>query len=115
MTSNTVIQFPGVKVRNRLPETDEELQLAIKNNKAILCDEIVSSTFGALGAELTIQGYPMDDEEYFRDFISVGELLRAFLYKGAGIEHPLQVYLDQIRGELKIAFQTTMYEDDFED
>jgi hypothetical protein len=67
----------------------------------MLVDEVVNSLFNNMGSKLFFQGFPIDDPEFFQDYVLVGEMLRALLYSSVDVEHPFyQVILDN-REKLK--------------
>jgi len=103
--SDNVIKFPKEKISNdrtpHLPQTDEELFKSITINRMMLVDEVVNSLFNNMGSKLFFQGFPIDDPEFFQDYVLVGEMLRALLYSSVDVEHPFyQVILDN-REKLK--------------
>jgi hypothetical protein len=67
----------------------------------MLVDEVVNTMFNKMGSQLFFQGFPIDDQEFFQDYVLVGEMLRALLYNSVDVDHPLyQVLLDN-RDKLK--------------
>ena len=102
--SNNVIKFPKESIRDKtpdLPKNEEELFKAITVNRMMLVDEVVNSLFNNMGTKLYFQGFPIDDKQFFQDYVLVGEMLRALLYNSVDVEHPLyQVLLDN-RDKLK--------------
>jgi hypothetical protein len=103
--SDNVIKFPKEKISNdrtpHLPQTDEELFKSITINRMMLVDEVVNSLFNNMGSKLFFQGFPIDDPEFFQDYVLVGEMLRSLLYSSVDVEHPFyQVILDN-REKLK--------------
>ena len=103
MTDN-VIKFPKENMREKtpdLPKTEDELFKAITINRMMLVDEVVNTLFNNMGTKLYFQGFPVDDKEFFQDYVLVGEMLRAVLYNSVEVDHPLyQVLLDN-RDKLK--------------
>ena len=102
--SNNVIKFPKESIRDKtpdLPKNEEELFKAITVNRMMLVDEVVNSLFNNMGTKLYFQGFPIDDKQFFQDYVLVGEMLRSLLYNSVDVEHPLyQVLLDN-RDKLK--------------
>ena len=102
--SNNVIKFPKESIRDKtpdLPKNEEELFKAITVNRMMLVDEVVNSLFNNMGTKLYFQGFPIDDKQFFQDYVLVGEMLRSLLYNSVDFEHPLyQVLLDN-RDKLK--------------
>ena len=84
MTENNVIQFPKSYESQeddkvRLPQTEDEVMKAIAVNRMVFVDE----------------------DEFFRDFIMIGELTRSILYNSVGIEHPMHGVVTENRAKLK--------------
>ena len=102
--SNNIIKFPKESIRDKtpdLPKNEEELFKAITVNRMMLVDEVINSLFSNMGTKLYFQGFPIDDKEFFQDYVLVGEMLRSLLYNSVGVDHPLyQVLLDN-RDKLK--------------
>jgi hypothetical protein len=103
--SDNVIKFPKERMTQdktpHLPQTDEELFKSITINRMMLVDEVVNSLFNNMGSKLFFQGFPIDDPEFFQDYVLVGEMLRSLLYSSVDVEHPFyQVILDN-REKLK--------------
>ena len=102
--SNNVIKFPKESIRDKtpdLPKNEEELFKAITVNRMMLVAEVVNSLFNNMGTKLYFQGFPIDDKQFFQDYVLVGEMLRSLLYNSVDVEHPLyQVLLDN-RDKLK--------------
>ena len=102
--SNNVIKFPKESITEKtpdLPKNAEELFKASTVNRMMLVDEVVNSLFNNMGTKLYFQGFPIDDKQFFQDYVLVGEMLRSLLYNSVDVEHPLyQVLLDN-RDKLK--------------
>ena len=102
--SNNVIKFPKESIRDKtpdLPKNEEELFKSITVIRMMLVDEVVNSLFNNMGTKLYFQGFPIDDKQFFQDYVLVGEMHRSLLYNSVDVEHPLyQVLLDN-RDKLK--------------
>ena len=102
--SDNIIEFPkdrSVGDKLNLPRTEEDLVKSITLNRMMLVDEVVNSMFNNMGSKLFFHGFPIDQEEFFKDYVLVGEMLRAVLYDSVGVEHPLQEVLNDNRDKLK--------------
>ena len=102
--SDNIIEFPKDRIvgdKLNLPKTEEDLVKSITLNRMMLVDEVVNSMFNSMGAKLFFHGFPIDQEEFFKDYVLVGEMLRAVLYDSVGVEHPLQEVLNDNRDKLK--------------
>lgn len=105
---SNVIQFPLkrmgvspiVKERN-LPQSEEETIKAITINRMMLVDEVVNTEFSRLATKMMMQGFPIEDSGFFKDYILVGEMMRAILYNSVDIEHPLYDVILNNRDRLK--------------
>jgi|TARA_Y100000114_G_scaffold44711_1_gene40359 hypothetical protein len=84
-----------------LPKTEEDLFKAITVNRMMLVDEVVNTMFNKMGSQLYFQGFPIDDKEFFQDYVLVGEMLRALLYNSVDVDHPLYQALLDNRDKLK--------------
>ena len=85
MTTSNVIQFPKTFVPDeddkvRLPQTEEEVMKAIAVNRMVFVDEVVNQMFSNIATKFYHQGFPVDEELFFKDFIMIGELTRSILY-----------------------------------
>lgn len=103
MTDN-IIQFPKDRMSDKtpdLPKTEEELFKAITVNRMMLVDEVVNTMFNKMGSQLYFQGFPIDNKEFFQDYVLVGEMLRALLYNSVDVDHPLYQALLDNRDKLK--------------
>lgn len=102
--SDNIIEFPKDRIvgdKLNLPKTEEDLVKSITLNRMMLVDEVVNSMFNSMGSKLFFHGFPIDQEEFFKDYVLVGEMLRAVLYDSVGVEHPLQEVLNDNRDKLK--------------
>ena len=102
--SDNIIEFPKDRIvgdKLNLPKTEEDLVKSITLNRMMLVDEVVNSMFNKMGSKLFFHGFPIDQEEFFKDYVLVGEMLRAVLYDSVGVEHPLQEVLNDNRDKLK--------------
>ena len=102
--SDNIIEFPKDRIvgdKLNLPKTEEDLVKSITLNRMMLVDEVVNSMFNSMGSKLFFHGFPIDQEEFFKDYVLVGEMLRAVLYDSVGVEHPLQGVLNDNRDKLK--------------
>ena len=102
--SDNIIEFPKDRIvgdKLNLPRTEEDLVKSITLNRMMLVDEVVNSMFNKMGSKLFFHGFPIDQEEFFKDYVLVGEMLRAVLYDSVGVEHPLQEVLNDNRDKLK--------------
>mgnify|MGYP001425215168 FL=1 len=102
--SDNIIEFPKDRIvgdKLNLPRTEEDLVKSITLNRMMLVDEVVNSMFNSMGSKLFFHGFPIDQEEFFKDYVLVGEMLRAVLYDSVGVEHPLQEVLNDNRDKLK--------------
>ena len=102
--SDNIIEFPKDRIvgdKLNLPKTEEVLVKSITLNRMMLVDEVVNSMFNSMGSKLFFHGFPIDQEEFFKDYVLVGEMLRAVLYDSVGVEHPLQEVLNDNRDKLK--------------
>ena len=124
-----IIQFPSFKdlegegeEKTRLPQTEHEVMKAIAVNRMVYVDDIVNQMFSNIATKLYHQGYPVDEEVFFKDFILIGELTRSILYNSVGVEHPLYDIVTKNRTKLQklidngdIQFNNTEDDDDDED
>ena len=122
-----IIQFPSFKdlersEEPRLPQTENEVMKAIAVNRMVYVDDIVNQMFSNIATKLYHQGYPVDEEVFFKDFILIGELTRSILYNSVGVEHPLYDIVTKNRTKLQklidngdIQFNNTEDDDDDED
>ena len=122
-----IIQFPSFndvegEEKTRLPQTENEVMKAIAVNRMVYVDDIVNQMFSNIATKLYHQGYPVDDELFFKDFILIGELTRSILYNSVGVEHPLYDIVTKNRTKLQtlidngdIQFNNTEDEDDDDD
>ena len=81
--SDNIIEFPKDRIvgdKLNLPRTEEDLVKSITLNRMMLVDEVVNSMFNNMGSKLFFHGFPIDQEEFFKDYVLVGEMLRAVLY-----------------------------------
>ena len=102
--SDNIIEFPKDRIvgdKLNLPRTEEDLVKSITLNRMMLVDEVVNSMFNSMGSKLFFHGFPIDQEEFFKDYVLVGEMLRAVLYDSVGVENPLQEVLNDNRDKLK--------------
>ena len=87
--------------KTRTSKTEDELFKSNHSQRMMLVDEVVNTMFNKMGSQLFFQGFPIDDQEFFQDYVLVGEMLRALLYNSVDVDHPLyQVLLDN-RDKLK--------------
>ena len=104
MTDN-VIQFPisfeTEKEKERLPQTEDEVMKAIAVNRMVFVDEIVNQTFSTMATRFYQQGFPVDEDAFFKDFIMIGELTRSILYDSIGLTHPMHDVVTENRSKLK--------------
>ena len=122
-----IIKFPSFtdferSDEPRLPQTENEVIKAIAVNRMIYVDDIVNQMFSNIATRLYHQGYPVDEEVFFKDFILIGELTRSILYNSVGVEHPLYDIVTKNRTKLQklidngdIQFNNTEDDDDDED
>jgi len=122
-----IIQFPSFndvkgEEKTRLPQTESEVMKAIAVNRMVYVDDIVNQMFSNIATKLYHQGYPVDEEVFFKDFILIGELTRSILYNSVGVEHPLYDIVTKNRTKLQtlidngdIQFNNTEDEDDDDD
>ena len=120
-----IIQFPRTESQQvkdmlgekRLPQTKEETIKAITINRMMLVDEVVNSEFSRLATKMMMQGFPVEDSKFFKDYILVGEMMRAVLYKSVDIEHPLYDIITNNRDRLKKMIENgdIVFEDEDED
>ena len=107
MTDNNVIQFPKFVSseddddKRRLPQTEEEVMKAIAVNRMVFVDEVVNQMFSNIATKFYHQGFPVDDEQFFKDFIMIGELTRSILYNSVGVEHPMHEVVTDNRDKLQ--------------
>ena len=102
--SDNIIEFPKDRIvgdKLNLPKTEEDLVKSITLNRMMLVDEVVNTLLNSMGSKLFFHGFPIDQEEFFKDYVLVGEMLRAVLYDSVGVEHPLQEVLNDNRDKLK--------------
>lgn len=103
--SDNIIDFPKERIVNDktpgLPKTDEELARAITLNRMMLVDEVMNSLFTKMGTKLFFHGFPIEEDEFFKDFVLVGEMLRSLLLNSVDVEHPMYEVLLQNRDKLK--------------
>lgn len=117
-----IIKFPSFtdferSEEPRLPQTENEVMKAIAINRMIYVDDIVNQMFSNIATRLYQQGYPIDEEVFFKDFILIGELTRSILYNSVEVEHPLYDIVTKNRAKLQKLIdngdiQTTSAEDD---
>jgi hypothetical protein len=120
-----IIQFPRTESQQvkdmlgekRLPQTEEETIKAITINRMMLVDEVVNSEFSRLATKMMMQGFPVEDSKFFKDYILVGEMMRAVLYKSVDIEHPLYDIITNNRDRLKKMIENgdIVFEEEYED
>tara|TARA_R110002020_G_scaffold160340_1_gene344732 strand:- start:2498 stop:2899 length:402 start_codon:yes stop_codon:yes gene_type:complete len=106
MTDNNVIQFPKFlssedDEKRRLPQTEDEVMKAIAVNRMVFVDEVVNQTFSNIATKFYHQGFPVDEEQFFKDFIMIGELTRSILYNSVGVEHPMHGVVTDNRDKLQ--------------
>ena len=106
MTTSNVIQFPKTFVPDeddkvRLPQTEEEVMKAIAVNRMVFVDEVVNQMFSNIATKFYHQGFPVDEELFFKDFIMIGELTRSILYNSVGVEHPMHQVVTDNRDKLQ--------------
>lgn len=120
-----VIPFPRTesqKIKDmlgekRLPQTEEETIKAITINRMMLVDEVINSELSRLATKMMMQGFPVEDGKFFKDYILVGEMMRAILYNSVDIEHPLYDIITSNRDRLKKMIENgdISFEDEDED
>ncbi len=120
-----IIQFPTFSDSEdvtRLPQTESETEKAIAVNRMVYVDDVVNQMFSKIATKLYHQGYPVDEEVIFKDFILIGELTRSILYSSVGVEHPLHTIITENRERLQtlidngnVQFREDSDEDDYDD
>jgi hypothetical protein len=88
----------------------------------VYVDDVVNQMFSKIATKLYHQGYPVDEEVFFKDFILIGELTRSILYSSVGVEHPLHTIITENRERLQtlidngnVQFREDSDEDDYDD
>jgi len=104
MTDN-VIDFPKSELsgdkHSKLPIDEEEMMNSVAGVRMTLADQIIDPYIHNLGSTLFSHGYSLDDDEVLEDFIFLGEMFRAFLYKSSGVKHPLYKVFTENKSLLK--------------
>ena len=101
--NDNVINFPNSKYvsDSLLPTNKEELDNSISEHRMLLVDEIINTMMPYIAEKLFVRGFPIEEPELFRDFVFVGELLKALMYKSVGVDHPLYEVIEENRSKLK--------------
>ena len=101
--SDNVIKFPKVSVANKpsLPRTEEELFKSISLNRMMLVDELIDTFLTDTASKLFFQGFPIENKDFFQEFVFVGELMRSMLYNSVDVEHPMYEILEKNKERLK--------------
>ena len=101
--SDNVIKFPKVSVANKpnLPRTEEELFKSISLNRMMLVDELIATFFTDTASKLFFQGFPIENKDFFEEFVFVGELMRSMLYNSVDVQHPMYEIVEKNKERLK--------------
>lgn len=101
--SDNVIKFPKVSVANKpnLPRTEEELFKSISLNRMMLVDELIDTFFTDTASKLFFQGFPIENKDFFEEFVFVGELMRSMLYNSVDVQHPMYEIVEKNKDRLK--------------
>ncbi len=101
--SDNVIKFPKVSVANKpnLPRTEEELFKSISLNRMMLVDELIDTFFTDTASKLFFQGFPIENKDFFEEFVFVGELMRSMLYNSVDVQHPMYEIVEKNKERLK--------------
>jgi len=114
MTDSNVIKFPKENNRVNLPQSEPELYEAIMTNRTILVDEIVNRFFSQFASVLNMNGFDMEDKEFFFRYITASEMMRGILYDSVGLSHPLtDVVISNVDKAKELSnLSDEMFEDD---
>ena len=101
--SDNVIKFPKVSVANKpnLPRTEEDLLKSISLNRMMLVDELIDTFFTDTASKLFFQGFPIENKDFFEEFVFVGELMRSMLYNSVDVQHPMYEIVEKNKERLK--------------
>lgn len=91
MSANNVVKFPRVKTS---PQTEEEMEMFLENNKRKFIDNIVDHYGVQLLTKLATHGIEIDRIGFMDDYIFTMELLRASISRNLGLTHPASQLLD---------------------
>lgn len=89
MSDSNVVPFPKENNRVNLPQSEPELYEAIMTNRTMLVDEIVNRFFSQFASVLNMNGFDMEDKEFFFRYITASEMMRSILYDYVGLTHPM--------------------------
>jgi len=100
MNDSNVIKFPKENNRINLPQSEPELYEAIITNRTILVNEIVTRFYSQFASVLNMNGFDMEDKDFFLRYITASEMMRSVLYDYVGLSHPL---IDIVKDNVELA------------
>lgn len=87
-----IIDFP--KKRKFNPESNEDLQRELLDNKMAYVDELIEFYTAQLVGKFAMHGFKIYDEAFLKDFAFSIETIRSGLYRNMGVSHPFQKMMD---------------------
>ena len=100
---NNVIQFPKEKIHG-LPQSKEEVYARLSEVQTDYINQVV---------DMYRDGFDLAKKDFVRDFAFTLESIRSCLYRSAGIEHALQVpvneCMDNIEFDLEEMFDVDLF------
>ena len=91
----------SVANKPNLPRTEEDLFKSISLNRMMLVDELIDTFFTDTASKLFFQGFPIENKDFFEEFVFVGELMRSMLYNSVDVQHPMYEIVEKNKERLK--------------
>lgn len=109
---NNVIQFPKEKIHG-LPQSKEEVYARLSEVQTDYINQVVDMYGKNLLHAMSSDGFDLAKKDFVRDFAFTLESIRSCLYRSAGIEHALQVpvneCMDNIEFDLEEMFDVDLF------
>lgn len=92
---NKILSFPKSKIVREVPQDRSAVEEIKTKGITKYADAVSEDLGGALLMDLTNYGMNMDTDQSEKDFVFLSSVLRAVIYRGVGLEHPLHKFIDQ--------------------
>jgi hypothetical protein len=92
---NKIISFPKSKIVREIPESASAVEEIKTKGVTKYADAVAEDLSGALLMDLSNYGMNMDTEQAEKDYVFLSSVMRAVIYRGVGLEHPLHKFIDQ--------------------
>jgi hypothetical protein len=76
-------------------QTSEDFDKLMRENKEQYVDMVLSRTMNQLYNRMSIEGFDIEDDAFFKDFSFVVEALKSAMLRQCKLEHPIQKFVDE--------------------